>query len=59
MRKALYALLKKYGDDVLTLSGIAVIVYAAFLFNRLAGLFALGVALILAGYLVAQAPERR
>lgn len=46
--------LSQYADDVLTLAGIGMMVYAAFGWHRLAGLVAMGAALCLVGYGVAR-----
>lgn len=45
----------QFADDLLTLAGIGVVVYAAFQVNRTAGLFALGGALILVGLAIGRA----
>lgn len=55
MRKIILQWLLQYADDLLTVAGIGVIVCATFQLNRIAGLYAVGAALVLCGYGVAKA----
>ena len=54
MRKALFQLLGQYADDMLTLAGIGVIVYASYQVHPIAGIYTLGAALILCGLALAR-----
>lgn len=58
IRKALFQLVGQFADDILTLAGIGVVVYAAFQLHPIAGMFSLGAALILAGVALARAAGR-
>lgn len=54
MRKALFQLLGQFADDLLTVAGIGVIVTASFQLHPIAGMYSLGVALILVGIALAR-----
>lgn len=54
MRKALFQLLGQYADDLLTLAGLGVIVYASYQIHPVAGVYSLGGALILVGFALAR-----
>ena len=59
IRKALVQVLTQYADDLLTLAGLGVIVWASYLLHPIAGLYALGAALVLAGMAVGKAAGGR
>lgn len=48
-----------YLDDVIILAGLAVVVYATWLVNAIAGLYALGIALVAVGALVGMVGDRK
>jgi len=59
IRRALMQTLIQYADDLLTLAGLGVIVWASYLLHPIAGLYALGLSLVLVGMAVGKAAGGR
>jgi len=57
--KNLFYVLRDFAEDILILSGLAIINYATFQIHPVAGMYCLGATLVLVGFTIARHPPRK